>query len=60
MGEAHRGQDAASLLQKVSLKLGETLGEQLVSFAVWSLTLLQLLGSCFLAFFPAIRGAENS
>ena len=50
-------EDAASLLQKVSLEL---LREQLVSLAVWSLTLLQKLGSCFLAVFPPIRGAENS
>ena len=34
-------EDAASLLQKVSLEL---LREQLVSLAVWSLTLLQKLG----------------
>lgn len=44
--------EPASLLQKVLLKLDETLREQLVSLAVWSLTLLPMLGWWFLAFFP--------
>lgn len=53
MGEAHRGQDAALLPQKLSLKLDETLREQLVCLALWPLPLLQKLRLCFLAVFPA-------
>lgn len=53
MGEAPQGLSAAEILD-------ETLREQLVPLAVCSLTLLQNLGSCFLAVFPAVRGARKS
>lgn len=52
-GEAPQGLAAAE-------SLDEPLGQQLVPLAVCSLTLLRELGSCFLAVFPAVRGARKS